>query len=341
MADSSCGPSNAFKGLARHIEQDRSHQQDRLVHGSHQHAQGSFRSSSHHDANLQAQFNAFQAQKAVLPEEALAHHGGTALRPLPYQQPLPQPQYKGPLGAAMTSNDWANQFQRNTWVNDFQRMDLSRDNARPLHYQSVQPGQHAAVGQPSPFEQLQKLPPTQFTHSTPWGSGAFAPYGQMQQPMPSHLSTQPLQESVKDAQETARLEAELDEQFAKAMNDWAVQNGAEESLADTAEVESAEPALQEEEPAKEEQTELARAAQELVDSLADNDTEKFKNSEFLSLMRRIASRQLTVQGNDLVEASMSSDSPDTDSEPRRPTFHKRTDSFGAPSHKADEKLIDI
>jgi hypothetical protein len=59
-------------------------------------------------------------------------------------------------------------------------------------------------------------------------------------------------------------------------------------------------------------TDLARAAQQLVDSVADNDSDKFKNSAFLALMRRIASQQLTVQGNDLVETSQPLDT-ETDS----------------------------
>jgi hypothetical protein len=61
-------------------------------------------------------------------------------------------------------------------------------------------------------------------------------------------------------------------------------------------------AKEDETAAKDADTELARAAQQLVDSVADNESDKFRNSAFLALMRRIASQQLTVQGNDLVEA---------------------------------------
>lgn len=104
------------------------------------------------------------------------------------------------------------------------------------------------------------------------------------------------------------------------MDEWMLQNGPEAEMTGQGELNaqdgndlmanldaiSAEPTVHEtskEEPEddEEQETELARTAQELVDLLANNDSDKFKNSEFISLMRRVASRQLTVQGNDLVE----------------------------------------
>jgi len=42
MADPTCGPSNAFKGLTRHVDQDRSVQRDRVSAGYQQPTQVSF-----------------------------------------------------------------------------------------------------------------------------------------------------------------------------------------------------------------------------------------------------------------------------------------------------------
>lgn len=130
------------------------------------------------------------------------------------------------------------------------------------------------------------------------------------------------------------------------MNEWMTQNGPEvetrtqdelsgqdgNSLAANlaAEAESmAREALKEDSAEdREQETELARAAQQLVDSVADNDSEKFKNSEFLALMRRIASQQLTVQGNDLVEKPQPPLSTDTSSDPHT-TSIESADHFNA------------
>lgn len=47
---------------------------------------------------------------------------------------------------------------------------------------------------------------------------------------------------------------------------------------------------------------LAKAAVEIVNSVSDNSTEKFQNSQFLELMRRIANREVVVDGEKFVDA---------------------------------------
>jgi hypothetical protein len=59
-------------------------------------------------------------------------------------------------------------------------------------------------------------------------------------------------------------------------------------------------------PVQNRDTELARAAQQLVDSVSDNETDKFKNSKFLEFMRRLAAHELTVRDNELVETPQAS-----------------------------------
>jgi hypothetical protein len=54
--------------------------------------------------------------------------------------------------------------------------------------------------------------------------------------------------------------------------------------------------------AKQEEAELVKSALRILDSVADNETDKFKNSSFLDLMRRIANKEIVVRGEDLVDA---------------------------------------
>ncbi|KAK4103289.1 hypothetical protein N658DRAFT_422216 [Parathielavia hyrcaniae] len=49
--------------------------------------------------------------------------------------------------------------------------------------------------------------------------------------------------------------------------------------------------------------ELARAAVDIVNSVADNTSDKFKNSRFFELMRRIGNREVVVEGDSFVNAT--------------------------------------
>jgi hypothetical protein len=46
---------------------------------------------------------------------------------------------------------------------------------------------------------------------------------------------------------------------------------------------------------------LAATAQELLEKVENNQTDKFKNSQFLSLMRRLRDREVKVEGDKMVE----------------------------------------
>ncbi|KAI0428476.1 hypothetical protein F5Y09DRAFT_332573 [Xylaria sp. FL1042] len=321
MADSSCGPSNAFKGLARHIEQDRSHQQDRVAPGA-QHPLQSFRSAPL-NSGLPDQFGAFQQQNATLPQ-----HPSIGLEPYnasPYIHP--------PLGQAPAF------FQRqpaqqppafttstgDSWVNDFERMVFDA-NTSPRHTQPIHGPVigHSSVADPmrSGFAAplLRQQPPFQPSHPPPIGLHPTSRQVGMFQSNNNMLAP-----SVFDGAALS-LDAHkeiLDQEFENAMDQWMLQNGpgAETSShnelnaqdsdmlnanSTAAPVESPDHNAPEKDTA-ENRDELARAAQQLVDSLADNNSEKFKNSDFLALMRRIASQELTVQGNDLVETQPSRD----------------------------------
>jgi hypothetical protein len=49
---------------------------------------------------------------------------------------------------------------------------------------------------------------------------------------------------------------------------------------------------------------LAKTAQELLEKVEHNNTDKFRNSQFLSLMRKLRDREMKVEGNDMVETNV-------------------------------------
>jgi hypothetical protein len=53
---------------------------------------------------------------------------------------------------------------------------------------------------------------------------------------------------------------------------------------------------------QQEQDELARAALEIINSVSSNTSEKFRNSSFFDLMRKIRDRQVIVEGDNLVDS---------------------------------------
>ncbi|KAI1112232.1 hypothetical protein F5Y14DRAFT_276348 [Nemania sp. NC0429] len=307
MADASCGPSNAFKGLARHIEQDRSHQQDRVAPGS-QHPAQNFRTSSL-NTGLTDQFSTFQQQTAALPQQSAPSWASLSspaeIRDYQLHFAASFPLHIAQKPAAFSPGAGA------SWVNDFQRMGLANT-------------QDSITGRLSPSLPIPAaLAAAQHHSSQSFLFPPIAPHGMNQSfglSADSNNIHKPQFREDTSLNFEARIEAGFDQEFENAMNEWMTQNGPEveartqdelsgqdsNSLAAAlaaAEAESTAREASKEDSAedREQETELARAAQQLVDSVADNDSEKFKNSEFLALMRRIASQQLTVQGNDLVE----------------------------------------
>ncbi|KAI1823806.1 hypothetical protein F4861DRAFT_508809 [Xylaria intraflava] len=338
MADASCGSSNPFKGLARHIEQDRSHQQDRVTTGPQHFAQG-FR-SQHFTSDASDQFDAFQ-RGAELPPLAPA-----GLGPLP--SPLYNPVQAPPSAPLLPAQNVAGipPNASSGWINEFQRMSSPAAHVHPAHpqhaYQSPNMGQPSSVHPmyPNAFSQhpivgpLQPPPPFQ----------AFQPF---QPSLAGHYPTGPdigtlgvdvnrqTPQFIDDASSASNAQDELEQEFEDAMHEWMLQNGPAAEMSDqgqlsaesidesmakfdnitaglddltlsldaaTAESTAQEKAGEDISEPEQSDAELARVAQQLVDCFADNQSEKFKNSEFLAVMRRIASRQLTVKGNDLVEA---------------------------------------
>ena len=64
-----------------------------------------------------------------------------------------------------------------------------------------------------------------------------------------------------------------------------------------------EPKQQEEQPKVNEDDEMAATAGRLLERVADNTSEKFQNSQFLELMRRLRDREVRVEGDKMVEVN--------------------------------------
>ena len=90
---------------------------------------------------------------------------------------------------------------------------------------------------------------------------------------------------------------------------WDKEFQSQESSLQSAPVRSAsEPLLNDaQSPSKLEADELARTAALFVEAVKDEQNPKFKDSQFLSLMRQIRDGEVIVEGNDMVERSLSLD----------------------------------
>ncbi|KAI1174714.1 hypothetical protein F4777DRAFT_553172 [Nemania sp. FL0916] len=347
MADTSCGPSSAFKGLARHVEQDRSHQQDRVVAGSRLPVQN-FRSTPF-NAGPTEQFGRFQQQNATLPHPSQPASIFDSPND-PARSWFGAPNYPTQGASSFPSNGqtpilpvegsaWFHEFKRGFNVSPVQREHASipfpeqapalpgsawhGELDRGLHHLRIDQRHHAGAGlanMHSPQTSATALPSGPAFPVWPPNPSCLYPNPRGFSPIPA-----PIPDSIHHPL-GMQAGAELDQEFEDAMNKWMLQNGPGlekndelharnsdnlTSSTDAISAAVADKTLQEDlAESGNDDAELARAAQQLVGCLADNDSEKFKNSEFLSLMRRIASQQVTVQGNDLVEKPQLSTSSD-------------------------------
>ncbi|KAI0477403.1 hypothetical protein GGR56DRAFT_637167 [Xylariaceae sp. FL0804] len=372
MNNDMCGPSNALKGLADHVDQDRSRQQDRLASGPQNAGQG-FRSVQGHDAAA-GHFAAFQNGNVALPGEGAADmevplpgmQAGYAAHLYQFHPPQPVQPVRFDGGS---SGDWAA---------DFEQMNLNQPQPGlpGLQQSGFHPmmGPHAMVqGQPPMLQSNQVgRPMSPMVYHRPEG---YVPYDMLanfgmpyatephfdtaaayesSEQHPSHLARHHLmqynlmqhnlmqqQQAEMDDQIAQQQRADMDEEFDNAMAEWMNEHGPTATAANgsmeeqmqatddlvgdaTTTATLAVPAHelgteQAQDAAKDGSADagvdeaFAQAAQELVNAVSDNESDKFKNSKFLQIMRRAANRELVVQGDELVEANKgTSATPDVD-----------------------------
>jgi len=338
MADSMCGPSNGAKNLLAHVDRDRTHHQDRLVNAPQAGPGNAFRSHTPLSNGAEMAFGGFQQGGAPM-DAAFGHGldmnaigsivphtaGGRA-----YGHPAPGvPTMMGHIGpgapAARLASPATGGTSHQEWVGQFSGMQLGPAVAGPSTAMPVQA--HPATMSPMSQMNLQ-----QASFGMPmYGGAAFG----LQNPTMNPLTHQQPQATLPQDNaaaidveafnrafgeyDDANFETELagwsetqqlaNTEFAEAQDRWMAEHGPhlETSAAPTAaEMEVIDADLEnlaQEQDKRRSDDELARAAVDIVNSVADNTSDKFKNSRFFELMRRIGNREVVVAGDSFVSAT--------------------------------------
>ncbi|CAJ2505379.1 Uu.00g127730.m01.CDS01 [Anthostomella pinea] len=340
MADDACGSSsNPFKGLSQKVNQDRAIQQDRVT-SSVQHGQ-SFRSAAAQPVAA-GQFASFQGAATPLPEFSpapqfsSARNGthptyGARLRADPpfwnqdgVIQPVIPQQFGGQQHSAVPHGGWVQEFQGlnlggtagpNVFQHGWRSQFIGPPAFAPISFQTpaaVHPQARHQYGITPGVQQLAYDPLAGVNQSASNAEFDKAMNQWMEQNGSSQKKDASEQDTVpnfkdewnrstqKEGERLVNLwqaDVERKEQKKKGQSDDAHQ------LMDPSVDTHRFIDLTEAPKMGNSDTALAHAAQQLVDSVSDNESEKFKNSAFLRVMRRIASQELAVQDNDLVETA--------------------------------------
>ncbi|KAK4034593.1 hypothetical protein C8A01DRAFT_49054 [Parachaetomium inaequale] len=337
MADSMCGPSNSAKNLLAHIDRDRAHHQDRLVNAPQAGPGIAFRSQTPLANGAEMAFGGFQQGGA--PMDAAFGSGldmNTITGARAYGHPVPgipttTMGHGGPgAPAARLASPATGGASHQEWVHQFSGMQIGGGTAGPSAAMPTQMHQ-PAMAMMNPAMNMQQ---PSFGMGM-YGGGAPAVFGFQNPGMNTAAQQQPqaavAQESAIDVEafnrafgeyDDANFETELADwtekqkvantEFAEAQDQWMAEHGprAEPTAevkppsADEMEVIDANlEKLAQEQDKRRSDDELARAAVDIVNSVADNTSEKFKNSRFFELMRRIGNREVVVEGDGFVNAA--------------------------------------
>jgi hypothetical protein len=94
------------------------------------------------------------------------------------------------------------------------------------------------------------------------------------------------------------------------------------------------PEQKEEQPQMNDQDEMAATAGRLLERVADNTSEKFQNSQFLELMRRLRDREVRVEEDKIVEVNGQTTTPSSTSKQQQHTQH--TNNTSAPPSSSSQ-----
>ncbi|KAF9891283.1 hypothetical protein FE257_004847 [Aspergillus nanangensis] len=312
MSDALCGPSNALQNFQKHTQVDRTLQQDRLV--SRQSPSQGFRSQNPTQGALDPEFAAFESNLAGAP--------------------LPDFQHAPPFAAHPPHFAMAGHAEPQNWASDFQNLNISE----PSHMIHQQPGISAAPapmmahqGWQNEFMNQQQHRPAPMQQHQPYGPGfqsSFAPNYSMH----TMGGLPPAQDTMMNQQSSTETfdESAFEAAFEQAREDMAsqaanvVQEQSDEHATETIHLENTTtPSLPQEtvrigsdtipqtnrddtQGRVNDADELARTAGHLLDSVRHDQSQKFQNSNFLALMRRIRDREVQVEGDEFREVSTSS-----------------------------------
>ncbi|KAA8649215.1 hypothetical protein EYZ11_003759 [Aspergillus tanneri] len=311
MSDSLCGPSNALQNLQKHASADRTLQQDRLV--SRQPSSQGFRSQSLNQGILDHEFAAFESNTVDTPVPNLQHAA------IPF--------------SARSSHHAIRSFAENqNWATDFQRLQISG----PSHtiYQHRGPLAASASAVPQQGWQNEFLKQQQQPDPTPqWHQQGLHPaFASSHSFHAASVNAHPIaQEATSNQQPATQVfdESAFEAAFEQAKADMmsqdigSTQDTIEESSDNTIQLDTsavAEPGetirigsdtipqtnKSDTQAHNNNADELARTAGHLLQSVSHDQSQKFKESNFLALMRRIRDREVHVEGDEFREVSTSS-----------------------------------
>ena len=319
MADALCGPSNPLQSFRKHTQLDRTLQQDRLVSQPQQPNQG-FRTLDPRAGSLDAELLAFEHGTGPAPAQAVGRHphtpspiqghslGGQAgwatdfqrlnISQTPSPGPIPVQQFR-------TEAPWVRSAG---WGGEFMR-------AQQQQHQHMSKGKEVFREEPCLLQQPQPQQNFGFLNGAPMGMNMMNGMG-MQQPQ-SFMSA-PEQQQHQDPQiSQADFEAAFDEAMAEMkMQEGQVQQPEQTqpepgSLDEASSLEKSdirigsdtidytEQANRTPDQNQRDADELARTAGQLLNLVQHDTSDKFQNSQFLELMRKIRDREIEVQDNDL------------------------------------------
>lgn len=337
MADALCGPSNPLQQLKQQTQFDRTLQQDRLA-SRHQPGQG-FRSRDPNVGLLDPEFEAFQAGHPIpdlpqfqqrRPDFAAPSQGPSwagDFQRMHISHPPPPSFHQSPVVQSKPATpNWAQGFQEHIGQNAprtqlsshspqaFQHMARYGMNSFQSNFsqpafalETISKGKAPMVEQfdEAAFERafdqasLDMVPETatatEEMERTAYETGAST--GNVD------LDYDTLMESINgqatSATNQTRLQPEID---AQALED-AVRMNPFEPLGDDLVMEQVSNAEQQEQldPKPNDDDALAATARELLEKVQHNQSDKFKNSQFLNLMRKLRDREMKVEGDHMVE----------------------------------------
>ena len=308
MADALCGPSNPLQQFKQQTQLDRSLQQDRLA--SRQHPTQGFRSPDLHAGLLDPAFEAFQA--------------GLEPPALDYAPPFQHP------------TDFQNASPTPAWAADFQRLNISSPPAISRPQQQYTPASSTAnwaqgfrehLAQAAPKQQISSYSPSSFQQRARYGLSGF------QSSFAQHTNAPSFQAKGKEPAVERFDEAAFERAFDQARDDMMADAGRQDETSVETTLNHAEETViqgmsdddfvreefmkvfakerettttlneeqKKEQDQRAEDDALAATAKELLEKVEHNHSEKFRNSQFLGLMRKLRDREVRVEGDKMVE----------------------------------------
>lgn len=314
MSDALCGPSNALQNFKNHASVDRTLQQDRLT-ARQSPAQVSGWQISHY-LKLMIDQQGFRSQN---PREGILDHEFAAFEANLAGPAVPELQHPAHFGPPAARIPAPHQPGNADWASDFQNMQISGPAHHVPHLQHMSPSPAIAGGWQTEFMGQQQRQPPAHAQQAPGMNRAFQPAFAPSYPMQSTSMMQPQQQRQEHHAPAEKFdESAFEAAFEQAGADMDIelQTNATETVQDsnreTAE-ENADPVVHEairigsdtipQADKGRGADELARTAGELLDRVQHDQSQKFQQSNFLALMRRIRDREVQVEGDEFREVS--------------------------------------